>query len=87
MARIRGKTKDGLELGKIIDIISKIKGINVRTGTKHPYVLEYNSLRPFVISESTSLKRNLVPWMKKATGYECQYILDSFRKGYWLPKS
>jgi hypothetical protein len=80
---MRGKTRDGLPLSKILKVVRGIEGISIRDGTRHPFVLSYEGLRACPIAESTDARKMLVPWLRDATGYKPATIYESLRKGKW----
>ncbi|MBW2969311.1 hypothetical protein KY314_04340 [Candidatus Woesearchaeota archaeon] len=77
------KTKDGIKLTKIIKALEKISGIEIRKGTKHPYIAMYNGLRPCPVAASTDAKKMLVPWVEKIVDYSRKEIYSSLRTGEW----
>jgi len=79
----RNKTRDGLSLGKIVKMLETLAGVEIRKGAKHPYIANYDGLRPCPVAASTDAKRMLVPWLKQATGYKPSYIYSSLKTGRW----
>jgi hypothetical protein len=77
------KTVDGIRLETIIRMMAEIPGICTKEGSKHKYMLNYESMRPCPIAESTNAKTMVVPWLKKATGYSREHIYTSLKKGSW----
>lgn len=83
MSEILGKTRDGIKLSNIVKLAYQVSDIEIRDGTKHSYILNYDGLRPCPVAESTIAKTMLVPWLKKATGYDRTTIYQSMKKGKW----
>ncbi len=77
------KTRDGIKLTQIVRALAKISGIEIRKGTKHPYIAMYQGLRPCPVAASTDAKKMLVPWIEQATGYERNSIYSSLKSGEW----
>ena len=80
---ISGKTRDGIRLSTIVKMVSELAGVDVRTGTKHPFMLLYSGLRPCPVAESSDAKTMIAPWLEGATGYSRKDIYSSFRAGDW----
>ena len=77
------QTRDGIKLTKIIRAAENMIGVTVREGSKHPYVLSYDNMRPCPVAASTNARTMLVPWFKEITGYSNKDIYSSLRKGKW----
>jgi hypothetical protein len=78
------KTRDGIKLTDIMSAVKEIEGVRIRQGTKHPYVLLYEQLRPCPIAESTDVKRMVVPWLKQVDTlklYAKQIIYTGIKQG------
>ena len=78
------KTRDGIKLENIISAVEKIEGVSVRQGTKHPYMLIYDQLRPCPVAESTNAKYMIVPWLKQVEplrDYTNQIIYQGLKQG------
>lgn len=84
MARIRGKTKDGIRLSTIIRMAGEIEGVTLKEGTKHPYNLYFPGMRHCAISQSIYAERFIVPWLANVTGYDKNYVINSLKSGCWL---
>ena len=76
------KTRDGIRLSDILRAVQQA-GITVRTGTKHPYMLQKDGLRPCPLAESTDAYRMLTPWLRDATGLDRNSIYENLREGAW----
>ena len=77
------KTIDGIKLGQIVNLLSKLSGVVVRNGAKHPYVAEIDGKDPCPIATTTDAKKMVVPWVAKVTGYDRKKIYKSLKKGTW----
>ncbi|PIN93218.1 hypothetical protein COU54_04080 [Candidatus Pacearchaeota archaeon CG10_big_fil_rev_8_21_14_0_10_31_24] len=75
------KTRDGLDLNRILCVAQEM-GVEIRTGGKHPYNLNYKGMRPCPIATSTHAKKMVVPWMAEATGLERTNLYQAIRRGY-----
>jgi len=51
------RTRDGIRLDRVVRTARKIPGISVREGTNHPYILNFDGLRPCPIATSTDIRR------------------------------
>jgi len=76
------KTRDGIRLTEIIRVATEI-GAQIRSGTNHPYILNYDGLRPCPIATSTHAERMVAPWIAQAAGKSKQEAYRAMRKGYW----
>lgn len=76
------KTQDGINLKDILRAAAE-KGIEIRNGRNHPFILEYPGLRACPVATSTHAKRMLVPWIEKATGIAREQVYLALRQGYW----
>ena len=76
------KTRDGIRLEKILKVARAI-GATIREGTKHPYILNYEGLRPCPVATSTDAKRMVAPWLALATDYTRKEAYQALRKGSW----
>lgn len=76
------KTSDGIRLNYILRVARKIGAI-IRAGNSHPYILNYEGLRPCPIATSTHAKRMVAPWIAEATGRSRTEAYDALRRGYW----
>ena len=74
------KTLDGLPLSKILSFVESI-GVDVRSGNNHPYVLNYNGMRPCPVASSTNAKRMIVPWIRAITGDKSSEVYKGLRNG------
>ncbi|MFC1801259.1 hypothetical protein ACFLZB_02255 [Nanoarchaeota archaeon] len=77
------KTQDGIKLNKIVRAVRDITGIDVRPGTNHKYVLNFNGLRPCPLDKSTHAENMVVPWLRQATGYGKKTVYGALRSGCW----
>ena len=77
------RTRDGLRLSRIVRAVTEIPRITVRTGSRHPYVLNYPNQIPCPVAESTDARRMIVPWLIRATGLDRQNVYQSLRRGRW----
>jgi hypothetical protein len=78
------KTRDGIKLTQIVRALAKLSGIEIRKGTKHPYIAMFDGLRPCPVAASTDAKKMLVPWVEQAIGYTRKEIYTALRTGEWL---
>ncbi|MBU0470482.1 MAG: hypothetical protein KKA62_04300 [Nanoarchaeota archaeon] len=84
-----GRTSDGKRLSDIVSTLSKLPGVSIEEGTRHPYLAKFSGTPAAglpgncAIATSTSYERHIVPWVKKVTGYEKKTIESAFKKGYW----
>jgi hypothetical protein len=76
------KTRDGVRLNNILDAAREI-GVAIRTGTKHPYVLSYDGLRPCPVATSTDARKMVVPWIMKTGNYTPRQAYNALRNGSW----
>ena len=76
------RTRDGIRLSDIVHAAEE-KGICVRPGSKHRYVLTLEYHRPCPLAESTDARRMIVPWMREALGYDNNTIYQALRDGTW----
>ena len=76
------KTRDGIRLTNIVRIAEQI-GARIRDGTNHPYILNYDGVRPCPIATSTHAGRMVAPWIANATGRSKQEAYTAMRQGYW----
>ena len=78
------KTTDGLPISLLVKLLNQIPGVTIRPGTNHPYVANFDGLRPCPIAASTDAKRMVVPWVAQITGYTNKTsIYESLRLGEW----
>ncbi|MBN1645226.1 hypothetical protein JW851_04310 [Candidatus Woesearchaeota archaeon] len=80
------KTRDGIKLTQIIQMLTKLSGVEIRKGKKHPYIAMYNGLRPCPVAASTDAKTMIVPWIEQASGYERNNIYSSLKSGKWYKR-
>jgi len=78
---MKGKTRDGIKLNKILSAVTKV-GVDTRQGTNH-YLLLYKRLRPCPLATSTDTKNMIVPWIQKITNYESGKIYTALKQGKW----
>jgi len=76
------KTRDGIRLAEIIRVATQA-GAGIREGTKHPYMLIYNGLRPCPVATSTHAERMVAPWLAQATGKSKQEAYQAIKHGCW----
>ncbi len=74
------KTRDGISLEKVVKVARQL-GLLVKEGSKHKYLLIYDGMVPCPVATSTDVKRMVVPWMRRATGYDSGILYSCFRKG------
>ena len=74
------KTRDGIKLRNILKVAQEI-GAQVREGTKHAYILNYQTLRPCPVATSTDARKMVTPWMVQATGMDSTSLYKSLRRG------
>ena len=77
------KTRDGIKLAKIVKMLEKLPGVEIRSGTKHPYVARFDGARPCPIATSTDAKKMLTPWVADVTGMEKALVYSSLKDGSW----
>ena len=65
---------------RIVKLAEQLE-IKVREGSKHPFILMYDGIRPCPVAESTHARKMLVPWFKSITGYDTQLIYSSLKSG------
>ena len=78
------KTRDGIKLTDILSAVEKIEGVTIRSGTKHPYMLNYGQLRPCPVAESTHARDMILPWLKQIDvlkQYNKQTIYQGLKQG------
>ena len=79
------KTRDGLKISRVVDMLDSLNGVNVRPGSNHPHVArssEYAGSCP--IATSTDVRRMVVPWVRSVTGYDgSKDIYNCLRSGSW----
>lgn len=80
------KTRDGkFRIEDIVKAAKSLDGVNVTRGKKHRYLLNY-AYAPIgrcALGSSTDTDHHLVPWFRKATGYDKQTIYNAFRICSW----
>lgn len=76
------KTRDGIRLSGIIRVAAEI-GAEIRAGSSHPFILNFQGLRPCPIATSTHAKRMVAPWIAEATGRSRYEAYEALRNGYW----
>lgn len=76
------KTLDGIRLKDVLKVAEEV-GARIRQGTNHPYVLNYEALRPCPVAKSTHAGRMVAPWLAQATGRTKQEAYTAMRRGYW----
>jgi len=74
------KTRDGLSLEKVLRVVEEL-GFDIKSGTNHPYLIVSEGMIPCPVATSTDVKRMVVPWVRKATGYDPVMLYQSFKKG------
>ena len=74
------KTRDGITLEKVVKAARQL-GLFVKEGSKHPYLLIHEGMVPCPVATSTDVRRMVVPWTKKATGYDSDILYSCFKKG------
>ena len=74
------RTSDGLGLAKILKFAESV-GATVREGTNHPYVLNYDGLRPCPVASSTNARTMIVPWICEIVDYRPERVYQGLRKG------
>ncbi|MAH46442.1 hypothetical protein CMI37_11460 [Candidatus Pacearchaeota archaeon] len=72
------KTRDGIKLSKVVKLAQGL-GATVRGATKHPFVLNYDGMRPCPVATSTDAKRMVAPWIAEITGCTNQEAYQSMR--------
>jgi hypothetical protein len=77
MAKTR--TRDGLSISRIVKILGGW-GVDVRDGTKHPHIANYDGMRPCPIASSTDAERMLSPWLSQALGRNRREIYQELRQ-------
>jgi hypothetical protein len=75
------KTSDGIRLSKILKLAREI-GVEIRDGTNHPHILNYQGLRPCPIAASTHAERMVAPWIAEVTGLARKEAYKALRRGY-----
>jgi hypothetical protein len=78
-------TEDGIPLKNLLKLIEEIEEVSVRTGSKHPHILNSNKMPPCPVSGSTNAKKMVVPWLREATGdnYNNNDIYQAIKTGNW----
>lgn len=74
------KTIDGIILEKVVKVAESL-GFSVKYGTKHKYLLLAEGMVPCPVAASTNVKTMVVPWVKRATGYDSNELYSFFKKG------
>jgi hypothetical protein len=77
------KTRDGIKLLNILKAVREIEELVVRTGSNHPYILNYDGMRPCPVAPSTDARRMLVPWLREITHRDGREIYDALKGGSW----
>tara|TARA_Y100000310_G_scaffold191612_1_gene191561 strand:+ start:3618 stop:3875 length:258 start_codon:yes stop_codon:yes gene_type:complete len=77
------KTRDGLRINKIMNLVDTIEGVSTRHGSNHSTILQYRGMRPCPVAKSTDARRMLVPWLRDVTGYNSVDIYQSLKSGQW----
>ena len=75
------QTRDGIRLNDILRVATKI-GAQIRAGSNHPYILNFEGLRPCPIAASTHAERMVAPWIARATGMNKRKAYEALRRGY-----
>jgi len=77
------KTRDGIKLSKIVKMLEQLQGVEIRSGTKHPFIATSDGARPCPIATSTDAKRMLTPWVADVTGMTKATVYSSLKDGTW----
>ena len=72
------KTRDGISLSKILKV-ARDMGATIRTGTKHPFVLNYEGMRACPVAASSNARRMIAPWISKITNYTPREAFEYLR--------
>lgn len=86
---IRGKTQDGFSLGDIVNTLLQLPQVAVREGNRHELLLKWCDQPAYgvpglcAVGRSTSYRRHILPWVKKATGYDANTVNYAIQHGTW----
>lgn len=72
------RTLDNLKFGKVFRAVENF-GVEVRRGTKHPYILVYQGMRPCPVAATTDARTMIAPWLAEATGMTKQDAYTALR--------
>jgi hypothetical protein len=72
------KTRDGCSLQSILKFAAA-HNIQVRAGTKHPYMLTAESMRPCPVARSSHAQYMITPWLAQVTGYKKRDIYETIQ--------
>jgi hypothetical protein len=87
--RIKGKTQDGFNIGDIVSTLLQLPHIAVREGSRHELLLKWTDQPAYgipglcAVGRSTSYRRHILPWIKKATGYNADTVNYAMQQGSW----
>ena len=76
------KTIDGIKLTRIVKMAKGV-GIDVRDGSRHPYVLSYSEEGPCPVATSTHAERMVAPWLSLILGVTKREAYQAIQRGYW----
>jgi hypothetical protein len=77
------KTIDGHKISDLVKLVKKIGGINIKQGSRHPFLLKTDGHRPCPLATSTHAKRMLTPWLAQVTGYQSKQVYSAIQSGQW----
>ncbi len=91
--KIKGKTRDGVKISKIIKGLGGLEGIAVRDGKKHKTVLvaqglaarrlrEYNKPLTCPVAPSSDYGSMIAPWVAAALGENKRRVYKQIGIGY-----
>lgn len=78
----RKETSDGIRLTKILRLAEDL-GVDLRTGRKHKYILNYPNLRGCPVAPSSDAKKMIAPWLSQVSGRTRQETYNAMKKGYF----
>ncbi|MBW3002997.1 hypothetical protein KY337_00405 [Candidatus Woesearchaeota archaeon] len=76
------KTRDGLNVSKLVRTLRMYPGVKIRHNSNHPDVAYAEGLSPCPITTSTDVKKMVVPWLNQLYGgVNGRQIYDSLKRG------
>lgn len=89
--KIRGKTRDGMQLGDVVNTMLKLPNVIMKDGSRHAMLFKYCGQPAYAgvpaglcaVGASTSYRNHIVPWVKKVTGYDAYRINEAFQNKSW----
>mgnify|MGYP003962839607 CR=1 FL=1 len=77
------KTRDGHKISDLTKLIRKIGGIEIVSGSKHPFLLKTENQIACPLGPSTHARQMLVPWLAQATGYQNKEVYSAIQSRRW----